>query len=187
MVQNSNWGPSNVTSWIFLQTVKGYLLDQESVNRCSLGCSTWPILYFYRPQRSCGKVMFLHSLSFYLQGGVCHSPGRHPPGQTPPGRHPRPPGQTPPPSACWDTHTPMHSACWDTVNKRAVCILLECILVECITTRPLSANVSDVKFIRQYLKSICNKSVVTPALTYILMICIFFVRHKFIFCFLFVV
>ena len=44
----------------------------------------------------------------------------------------------PPSSACWDKYpsaqcmlgyTPPSSACWDTVNKRAVCILLECILV----------------------------------------------------------
>ena len=58
--------------------------------------------YFYRPQRSCGKVMFLTCLSFCSQGGVCPGEvGRHPP----------------------------RNACWDTVNKRAVRILLECILV----------------------------------------------------------
>ena len=74
--------------------------------------------YFYRPQYSCGKVMFLHlSVSHSVHGGVSgrhpwadtslgrhllgrypptplgrHSLGKHPwakiPGQTPPGRHP---------------------------------------------------------------------------------------------------
>ena len=61
------------------------------------------ICYHYRPQPSCGKVMFLY-LSLILSGGVYPSihwgtdtpPGRHPswadipPGQTPPGRHPLP-------------------------------------------------------------------------------------------------
>ena len=72
--------------------------------------------YFYRPQRSCGKVMFLHL-------SVSHSVHR---GDTPP------PADTPLPSAYWDTHPPgrhhtgqtpsfpVHagiptpSACWDT-------------------------------------------------------------------------
>ena len=49
--------------------------------------------------------------------GRSHPSGRHPPGQTPPRQ--TPPGQTP----------PLRSACWDTVNKQAVCILLECNLV----------------------------------------------------------
>ena len=70
---------------------------------------------FYHPQRSCGKVMFLH-LSFILSmrqrppGQT--PPGQTPPRQTPPGRHfptfgrhllgRHSPGQTPPPRA--DTH-----------------------------------------------------------------------------------
>ena len=51
---------------------------------------------FYRPQRSCGKVMFLH-LSIYTPrgGGVCLSAcWDTPPGQTPPSplrRHPQQP------------------------------------------------------------------------------------------------
>ena len=72
---------------------------------------------YYRPQRSCGKVIFLHQ-------SVNHSIHRRgvwqPPGQTPPW------ADNPPPRA--DT-PPLHSACWDTVKKRAVRILLECILV----------------------------------------------------------
>ena len=59
-------------------------------------------VYFYRPQRSCGKVMFLH-LSVILFPGR-HPPrqkpplGRHPPGRQPLSHHPRqtPPRQTPP-------------------------------------------------------------------------------------------
>ena len=57
---------------------------------------------YYRPQRSCDKVMFLHlSVILFTRGSATHPPGRH----------------------------PLPSACWDTVNKRAVRILLECILV----------------------------------------------------------
>ena len=50
---------------------------------------------FYRPQWSCGKVMYLHmTVILSTGGGVClpHTPGQTPPGQTPlgqtpPGRH----------------------------------------------------------------------------------------------------
>ena len=99
----------------------------------------------YRPQRSWGKVMFLHLSVILFSGGGClpHLPlGRHPPGQTPPGRHP----------LLADTHLPWEdtSLPWaDTLppwaenpvgrhplgrhpyphlnlNKWAVCILLEC-------------------------------------------------------------
>ena len=94
--------------------------------------------YFYRLQRSCDKVMFLHSSVILFTGGVCHTiPWADTP--TPRADTPRadPPADTPLPSACWDTSsllsacwdTPLPSACWDTVNKRAVRILLECILV----------------------------------------------------------
>ena len=58
---------------------------------------------FYRPQRSCGKVMFLHLSVILFTEVACHTPlGRHttpwhtPPRQTPP-RH-IPPGQTTPPT-----------------------------------------------------------------------------------------
>ena len=66
----------------------------------------------YRPQRSCGKVMFSQASVILLTGegisaqGVCVW-------QTPPGKHP-PWADTPLLSACWDTHTPLPSACWDT-------------------------------------------------------------------------
>ena len=87
---------------------------------------------FYRQQRSCGKVMFLH-LSVILSTGEVsgrypsrQTPpvGRHLPGQTPLGRHPPradtfPSGQTPP------RQTPPSRR----LLQRTVCILLECILV----------------------------------------------------------
>ena len=84
--------------------------------------------YYYRPKRSCGKVMFLHLPVILFTGGCLRPLGR----QTPPAQTPH--GQTPP----WaDTpclvhagiHTPLPRACWDTVNKWAVRILLECVLV----------------------------------------------------------
>ena len=71
-------------------------------------------LHHYRPQRSCGKVMFSQA-SVILStggGGVWQiPPGRHPPGQTPPwqtplpGRHPR--------ADTTQADTPLLSACWD--------------------------------------------------------------------------
>ena len=81
--------------------------------------------------------MFLHlSVSHSIHGGFLPythhppPPGRHPPGRHPPGRHLPLVRPIPLPSACWDTHPcPLRSACWVTVNKGAVCILLECILV----------------------------------------------------------
>ena len=49
-------------------------------------------LDFYRPQRSCGKVMFSQACvkNSVNREGVSASvhAGIHPPGQTPPGRHP---------------------------------------------------------------------------------------------------
>ena len=66
------------------------------------------IMGSYRPQRSCGKVMFLHLSVILSMGGVCSSAcwdthTQTPPRQTPPlGRHPL--GRPPLPSACWDTH-----------------------------------------------------------------------------------
>ena len=97
----------------------------------------------YRPQRSCGKVMFSQTsvILFTEEVSAKHPPwadtptpwAHPPPGQTPPppGHPPPPPGQTLPPS--WaDTPT----------SQR---ILLECILVYtykrgnvlvCCTTRP---------------------------------------------------
>ena len=81
--------------------------------------------HYYRPQRSCSKIMFLHlsvSHSVHGGGGVSqHALGQTPPGQTYPsmhwGRHPTGThisqhalGQTPPqtyPSMRWDRHPPL--------------------------------------------------------------------------------
>ena len=79
-------------------------------------CDAKGIPHLYRPQRSCGKVMFSQVSVILFTGGVYAqhalrqtppSPGRHPQADTPwedtpPGRHSPPrtdtfPGQTPPP------------------------------------------------------------------------------------------
>ena len=55
------------------------------------------IPHLYRPQRSCGKVMFSQASVIMFTGGGCMPSmhwGRHPPGRHPLGRHS--PGQTPP-------------------------------------------------------------------------------------------
>ena len=67
------------------------------------GDHTGENLVYYRTQRSCGRVMFLHVSTGWVSG-------RQPPGQT------HPPGQTPPPVPPWSL-------------LRTVRILLECILV----------------------------------------------------------
>ena len=74
------------------------------------------LIYYYRPQRSWGKVIFSVACvknSVHTEEGV---PGQvhPPPGQVPTWAHTPPPGMYPPP--------PM-------VNERAVRILLECILI----------------------------------------------------------
>ena len=111
------------------------------------------LTYYYRPQRSCGKVMFLHLSVILSMGGGClpqcmlgytppanpswadtpqadntHTPpGRHPPGQTPPRQTPSridtPPADTPRPSL-----------------QRTVRILLEYILVWHNICRKLHEN-----------------------------------------------
>ena len=89
--------------------------------------------YFYLPQRSWAKVMFL------LTGGVSasvhaeiHTP---PPQQTPPGadtpRSKHPLGaDTPRSRHPWSRHPPSKSRLRHTVNERPVRILLECMLVQ---------------------------------------------------------
>ena len=78
------------------------------VSLCRRPVSTMRIpMYFYRPQRSCGRVMFLH-VSVILFTGL--GSGRHPPqADTPPGRHP-PLGTA---TAADGTHpTGMYSCCF---------------------------------------------------------------------------
>ena len=102
------------------------------------------IAYFYRPQRSWGKVMFLQASVILSTGGeyltrypprTRHTPPG--PGTTPlgPGTPPLGPG-TPPRTTGPGTHTPPPPAqnmLGDTVNARAVRILLECNLVTSVS------------------------------------------------------
>ena len=53
-------------------------------------------LHYYRPQRSCGKVMFSVKNSVHRGLSARHPQANTPPrGKHLPGRHPHPPGQTP--------------------------------------------------------------------------------------------
>ena len=83
-------------------------------------CMTFPHPYFYRPQRSCGKVMFLHLyVSHSIYRGRGYPLGRHPQADTPrqisPGSNPT-----------WADPPPLSSR-W--VLQQTVRILLECIFV----------------------------------------------------------
>ena len=79
----------------------------------------WHIWHFYRPQRSCGKVIFSQAcVKNSVRGCLPQcmlgytSLGRHPPGQTHPlGRHPlgRHHPQADPPSQCMLGYTPVHA------------------------------------------------------------------------------
>ena len=69
-------------------------------------------VYYYRPQRSWGKVIFSQASMILFMGGLPQCMlGYHPP-----------PDQA-------GTSPPEQSILGDTVNERAVCILLECNLV----------------------------------------------------------
>ena len=102
---------------------------------------------YYCPQRSWGKIMFLHVCVILFTGGVCLSAcwDTHPPwqGRPPPPRGPswqgkppwqgspppwqgRPPWQGDPPCPPGKADPPAQCMLGETVNKRAVCILLEC-------------------------------------------------------------
>ena len=78
------------------------------------GATVFYSQFDYRPQRSCGKVMFLHVSAILSMGGVCQDTpiGRHkPPRQTLPS-HTHSPGKHPPVTvtAADGTHpTGMHS------------------------------------------------------------------------------
>ena len=91
----------------------------------------WANVFDYRPQRSCGKVMFLHLSVILFTGGClpqCMLRYTHPwadilrvdtPCPVHAGIHTFTPCPVhsgihiPLPSACWDT-PPLPSACWDT-------------------------------------------------------------------------
>ena len=73
-----------------------YITTSNSLGIISMSKLNTHKCFFYRPQRSCGKVMFLH-LSLILSTGVVWQTS---PGQTHPPRQTLPPAQTPP----WQTH-----------------------------------------------------------------------------------
>ena len=90
----------------------------------SIGC------HIYHPQRSCGKVMFLHlpraDTPLDRHHRWVHSPP--PPGQT----HTRPVHAgihtIPLPSACWDAHA-LPSVCWDTVNSILLVVVVHAVFI----------------------------------------------------------
>ena len=93
-----------------------------------------PSSNFYRPQRSWGKVMFLHVSVILLTGGVSasvHAGIHHPPWeQTPtPGADTSPGANTPGADTPLEEIPLEQCMLGDRGNKRAVRILLECILV----------------------------------------------------------
>ena len=115
---------------------------------------------YYRPQRSCGKVIFSQACVVLFTGGVCLSacwfttprPG-HLPEQAPPlpqEQAHKPQSRTPPPHRAGTTPlgagTPLaQSMLGDTVNARAVRILLECNLVPPCTCPPIKLQKSQLK------------------------------------------
>ena len=88
------------------------------------------LIYCYRPQRSWGKVMFLHVCvcdSVHREGSASVHAGIHPSrSRTPPQEETR---KTHPPGRNQEDTPPEPCMLGDTGNKRAVRILLECILV----------------------------------------------------------
>ena len=113
--EHDQWRHRTLFIDLTLLTLWSKILDVHCSTRLQMALEVYfssevPVCY-YRPQRSCGNVIFLHL-------SVSHSVHREEVSATPPRQ--TPPGQTTP-SLC--------SACWDMVNKRTVRILLECILV----------------------------------------------------------
>ena len=104
----------------------------------------------YRPQTKFAKVIFLQLSVILFTGGVCLSacwdttttPGTQDQTPLPLSRHPR--DQSPPPTQ--EQAPPPTAQCMlgDTVNRRAVCILLECNLVwKCNRVSATSVGVRD--------------------------------------------
>ena len=89
---------SNTGSCRLFQIIKNNIqLHSVWLWICQKGNCTTVDAFNYRPQRSCGKVMFLHLSVILFTGGMC---GQTPNGQTPSWADT--PGQTPP----LDRHPP---------------------------------------------------------------------------------
>ena len=86
--------------------MRGSSNHTRNVLKCDGNMWVWKPRH-YRPQRSCGKVMFSQASVILLTGGVCQTPpGRHPlVRHTPPGSHPlgRPPSWADTPTPGQDT------------------------------------------------------------------------------------
>ena len=126
--------PGSKTKSIFHQTCKlsAFVLLREMACKtkhltfyCSYCAVNTQNTVYYRPQRSCGKVMFSQASVILFTGGACipACTGQTPPGQTPP---------PPCPVHSWihthpcQVHAGIHPR---RPLQRTVRILLECILV----------------------------------------------------------
>ena len=111
---------------------------------------------YYRPQRSCGKVMLLHLSVILSRGGAGADTtgGQTPSGSDTPWEQTPPPNSSPPPPA----DTPTQCMLGDTGSKRAVRILLECILVFLLTLARILRSAVSLTFILNFLAFINVKS-----------------------------
>ena len=77
-------------------------------------CVTLYFYHYYRPQRSCDKIMFSQASVILFTGGVADTPWTDTPrGQTPPlARHPPRADTHTPPAQCMLGYTPLHCSGW---------------------------------------------------------------------------
>ena len=116
--------------WFPILFHRDYITTTKSVCRCEILDLQWLVIcYFYRPQRSCGKVIFSEACvkNFVHRRGVCLGACW----DTPPPPHP---GQTPPWADTPQADTPRADTPRQTPSpsrrllQRTLRILLECIL-----------------------------------------------------------